>query len=80
MFCELNKESLISLVTSINPIYDLIPKYQFLNLGKYTSGLGDHWEWNKSILNEISEENLWEIYKETNDARCTLLEKLKVKV
>lgn len=80
MLCELNKESLISLITSIIPTYALIPKYQFLNLGKYISGLGDHWEWDKSALNEISEENLWEIYKEVNDAHCTLLEKFKIKV
>lgn len=80
MFCELNKENLISLIISIDPTYDLILKYRFLNLGEYVGGLGDHWEWDKSALNEISEENLWEIYKEVNDANRTLLEKFKIKI
>lgn len=67
MNCELSKMDLWRLVRGTEPpTFEWIDKLEKLGLGRYVGGFGDHWEYNSalSIPETLSEEELWDLYKQ----------------
>lgn len=62
MQVELTKRDLIRLVTSVEPnLYeDMYFKYN--DLGEQRGGLLNEWKWNKDALEQLEEQQLYDIY------------------
>lgn len=60
----LNKQDLILLVKSIQPLNDMGVKLEHLLVGHMCRGnYKDWWEWNDKRLESMEEEELWQLYK-----------------
>ena len=62
MWVNLEKEDLINLIISKSPNYDDIYTFAYKGLGRYYGGFNDKWEWNRSALEKLSEEDLLDLY------------------
>lgn len=64
MIVELNKDDLVTLVMGCNLNSKLTTKYSKLEYGHWTGGFVDEWTWYEWVLEDLSEEELYNIYKE----------------
>jgi len=64
MTLELNKDELVTLVKGLEPSYILMNKYSKMGLGDYIGGFVDRWTWDKYGLQELTEEELYNIFQE----------------
>ena len=58
MKVDLDKADLVCLVKGITPNYEPLVK----RCGHYVGGFSERWEWNKSQLMELTENELCELY------------------
>lgn len=63
MQVDLDKKDLIALVKGKEPNYDVFDHPLVKQCGEYRGGMTDSWHWNKYVLEEISEAQLWELYQ-----------------
>jgi hypothetical protein len=63
MTIELNKNDLISLVKGVSPSYAAMQHHTISPLGSYTGGFHDKWYWHTYKLEELTEEQLYNLYK-----------------
>lgn len=68
MTVELGKEDLVTLVSGLDCPYGMMTKYDKLEIGSYIGGFVDEWRWHKIGLRELSEEELYNIYKECKES------------
>jgi hypothetical protein len=61
---ELNKQDLVRLVTAYNPHRNLVNKFSNLKYGRWVEKPINAWRWNKDILEQLSEEQLYNIFLE----------------
>ena len=61
MLVKLDKKALISLVSGQQPNYSLFEIPTVKKCGRY-SGSYDEWVWHNYILEELSEQELYELY------------------
>lgn len=61
MQVELDKVDLVNLVSSIGPYYSLFHNPLVSKFGEWQGGQ-DRWAWNKYMLKELSEEDLYYLY------------------
>lgn len=81
MTCELSKMDLWRLLRGTEPpTYDWIEKLEKLGLGRYVGGFSDRWEYNStlSIPENLSEEELWELYKQMREESDAFLKRIGV--
>ena len=64
MRLELSKDDLVALVLGTDCPYELNNKYSKMDIGHYTGGFVDEWNWDVYNLKELSEEELYSIYQE----------------
>lgn len=67
MIVELNKRDIIHLLRGTEPSYDLIGLVEDMELGRYTGGFVDRFDWNcqsSKCWDKYSEEDLFKLYKE----------------
>ena len=73
MIQNLTRTDLVLLIRGCEPGMEYVGMLQQHGLGMYVGGMNDHWEWtNKECdhWNEVSEEELWQLYLTiTNDDR-----------
>ena len=63
MFVNLEKYDLISLIVATYPkTYEDMGVYEKLGFGRYYGGFNDRWEWNRSGLEKLSEDQLLDFY------------------
>ena len=80
MICELNKMDLWRLLRGTNPpTYEWIEKLEKLRLGRYVGGFSDHWEYNSifEIPEDMSEEQMWNLYIQMRDASDALWKRIE---
>lgn len=81
MTCELSKMDLWRLLRGTEPpTYDWMEKLEKLGLGRYVGGFSDHWEYNNtfSIPENLSQEELWELYKQMREESDAFLKRIGV--
>lgn len=81
MTCELSKMDLWRLLRGTEPTtFEWIEKLEKLGLGRYVGGFSDHWEYNStlSIPENLSEEELWELYKQMREQSDAILKRIGV--
>ena len=67
MIVELNKRDIISLLRGTTPSYNAIGLVEKMELGSYTGGFADRFDWNyqsSKCWDKYSEEDLFNLYKE----------------
>lgn len=65
MEVELKKEDIICLVKGCEPDYNMMGELERMELGYYTGGFEDRWEWNYSTSkcwDKYSEKELYDLY------------------
>lgn len=62
MTVKLEHEDFINLVMGTSPVYGIMNLGTIRSLGTY-DGSYDRWTWNISALRELTEKELWNIYK-----------------
>lgn len=62
MKIELYQIDLVNLVTSVEPYYNLHRELIDRELGSWTGGFVDKWDWNKSKLSLLTETELVKLY------------------
>ena len=69
MLCELSKLDLWMLLRGVNPpSHEWYDKLEHLNLGHYVGGFADRWQYNSTLeMPDLSEEELWNLYKQMTD-------------
>ena len=67
MILELTKDNLIKLVKGSKPKSNLMGEYSKLEYGNYIGGFVDEWTWYEWVLEELSEEELYKIFKECGE-------------
>lgn len=81
MTCELSKMDLWRLLRGTEPpTYDWMEKLEKLGLGRYVGGFSDHWEYNSTfcIPENLSQEELWELYKQMREESDAFLKRIGV--
>jgi hypothetical protein len=67
MQVELSKKDIIHLLRSVEPSYDKMRTVENMDLGTYTGGFDDSFDWNyqsSKCWDKYSEEDLFKLYKE----------------
>ncbi len=59
---ELDRQDLHNLVKGTYPSYESMGNNIVSRLGKFTGGIGECWDWNYSVPDDITDEQLWEVY------------------
>lgn len=59
---HLSKKDLASLVKGTSPNFDLHSHPLVKKSGRYYGGFNDEWNWNYGFENNLSEEELWDLY------------------
>lgn len=62
MTVELDKNTLVSLVKGSCPNYNIFDNPLVKKSGRYTGGFHDKWDWDRVVLENLTEEKLWELY------------------
>lgn len=62
MTIELNKDDLVTLVNGSEPPYGQMNKYVKMGVGSYIGGFVDRWSWDEFALEELTEEQLYNIF------------------
>lgn len=62
MNVALNKKALVSLVNGTSPNYDIFDNPLVKKTGRYIGGFHDKWDWDRTILESLTEEKLFELY------------------
>lgn len=62
MVVELDKGDIISLVMGVTPYYSVFEHPRVKSNGSYTGGFVDKWGWDKTSLQTLSENELYELY------------------
>ena len=62
MIIELDKKDLAALVSGTLPPYEMMWELSRQQLGDYTGGFSDKWDWKKYRLEMLTEEQLYDIY------------------
>jgi hypothetical protein len=69
MQLELTKNHLVDMVMgTCGPNFSIMDELRILGVGYWTGGFVDKWTWNKSILQKLSEETLYNIYKKVKES------------
>jgi hypothetical protein len=68
MTVELNKKDLISLVVGTPPYYSKFEDHLVKRCGSFTGGFADSWNWHHHELNQLSEQDLWDLYVMCRDS------------
>ncbi len=63
MTADLDKRDLVSLVAGTTPDYTVMSLPLIAQCGSYTGGFHDRWDWSKTKLDKLTEEQLWEVYQ-----------------
>lgn len=63
MIVKLDKDDLVCLLESKCVPYEEIEEYENKGLGHYVGGFHDKWVWNTERLKELSEQQLFSIYR-----------------
>lgn len=61
MKVELDRKDIISLMKGTSPNYSVMHKIP-KDLGSYVGGFCDRWDWNYSVPDEYTDEELFSIY------------------
>lgn len=64
MIVELSKDDLITLVKGLECPNKMMSKYSKLEIGSYTGGFVDRWDWDKYGLKKLNEEELYNVFQE----------------
>lgn len=62
---ELKKDDLIALIRGIDPSYEIMSFFEKKELGSYTGGFKDEWDWtykSSSVWDKFSEDELYKFY------------------
>ena len=63
MICELSKEDLWAMIRGGHmPNYDMIPNLEKRNFGQW----GREWYWEDRAPKDVSEQELWDVYRALN--------------
>lgn len=62
MKVELTKQDLISLVKGIEPYYSVFDNPIVKKCGSYAGGFSSGWDWDEYRLEELTENELWDLY------------------
>jgi len=62
MLLEIDKEALISLVIGQQPYYSVFEHSMVKKCGHYKGGNHDEWVWHDCSLEELSEQELYDLY------------------
>jgi hypothetical protein len=68
MNVELSKEDLLSLVKGASPYYSIFDDKRIKPYGHFVGGHAEYWQWSDSALQELSNEQLFEIYQLCKDS------------
>lgn len=63
MIVEVDKKDLVHMVLGCEPDYEVINELINRKLGSYCGGFNDRWDWNKYALEELSEQELFDLYE-----------------
>lgn len=63
MLIELDKKGLITLINGTSIGYELMDNPKVKWCGSYRGGFYDDWKWDVSKLTQLTEEQLYELYK-----------------
>lgn len=66
MKVELNKRDIIRILRGVEPSYDTMGLIEDMELGSYTGGFEDRFDWNyttSACWDKYSDEELYELYK-----------------
>ncbi len=63
MQVDLDKIDLVNLVASTAPYYSLFTNPLVTKFGKYFGGQEDRWSWDKHMLKELTEQELYDLYQ-----------------
>lgn len=66
MIVDLSKKDLIHLFCGIWPSYKDMGRIASQGLGHYSGGFNDEWSWHVRDLNNLTEEELYNLYKSVN--------------
>lgn len=81
MNCELSKKDLWRLLKGTEPpTYEWIEKLEKSGLGSYRGGFSDRWEYNGifDVPNNLSEEEMWELYKQMREESEALWKRIGI--
>ena len=62
MKVDLTKKDLISLIKGTNPHYNVMDNNLVKLCGRYIGGFRDEWKWNCSFNDDLTEDQLWNLY------------------
>ncbi len=62
MICDLKKDDLVNLVKGTSPHYELMDNPLVKRCGSYIGGFHDRWDWNNHFDEDITEQQLWDLY------------------
>jgi len=62
MKIEISKEQLADMVKGTSPYYYVFDHPLVKKSGRYIGGFHDKWEWNYGFHNDLTKEELWELY------------------
>jgi hypothetical protein len=63
MTVDLDKKALVSLVKGTEPYYSAFDNPLVKRCGKWIAGFVDSWSWSGTSLYDLTEEELYELYK-----------------
>lgn len=66
MTIKLNRKDIENLIRSIDVPYSLMEEPIISQLGYYTGGFHDRWDWLGTFKEEITDQQLWETYQKLN--------------
>ena len=62
MIINLDKAGLVSLVSGMEPTYEQMGRLIKRKLGDYEGGFADNWRWDRFNLENLSEQDLYNLY------------------
>lgn len=63
MKVELEKDDLVSLVIGTVPCYNVFDHHLVQKTGRYIGGHVDSWKWDRSEVEKLTQEDLWDLYQ-----------------
>jgi hypothetical protein len=63
MNIDLSKQDLLNLVLGTSPHYDVFENHRIKSAGKYIGGFKEEWQWDRSKLELLPEQELYQLYR-----------------
>lgn len=65
----LDKADVINMIRGTSPSYESMNALEHLQLGSYTGGFNDKWDWNSKFPESLTIEELYFLYTKLKDSK-----------